>query len=67
MFSRWPVTHDLINHACETKPLKTQEERLLGVSELVEVWESGTASKGLEALCHFPTPCPVHLFHLAVP
>lgn len=28
---------------------------------------SGVPGESMEALCPFPRPCPVHLFHQAVP
>ena len=49
---------------CNEAFIKTQKDR---VSEQVEIWGAVAPGEGRESPCPFPMPCPMHLFHLAVP
>ena len=64
----------MINHTyamkASFKKKKKKKDWVQRVFGLVNTWkfqESGAFGKGMEALHPFPLPCPVHLFHLAVP
>ena len=55
-----PTTDDLINHGFVMMPPSKLKRR--GV-RLVNTW----SGEGMEVLLPFPIPCPVPLFHLAIP
>ena len=55
---------------CNEASLKTQKAKVWRVSGLVNrrrFWDNGMPGEGIVSLSPFSTPCPVHLFYLAVP
>ena len=66
--SLWPMANDALNHNYVVKHLKTQKVQRLEsfwFGECTGIW--GKWSLSMEAPCPFPMPCPLHLFHLALP
>ena len=65
-----PKANVLISHTFVIKPVqKNQKEGVHRASRWVSIHgdlESGTPGKSMETL-PFPIPCPMHLFHLALP
>ena len=63
------IVNDLINHAYIMKPpLKTLKDKVQRASGLVNQWRFRRSGlEGREALRPISIPCPIHLFHLAIP
>ena len=59
---QWPmsyISHDYVESLHKTP--KGQGSELFHIGEHTEIGERGTPGEGMEALCPFPIPCPVHL------
>ena len=64
------MVSELINHAYVIKPpkkLKGWGLESLRLGEHVETGERDELGGDAEAPLSFPTPCPTHVFHLAIP
>lgn len=61
--------HGSIMNYMRKPPKKSQKYGVWRASKLVNTWRLGrvTFREGVEALCPFPTPDTMHLFHVAVP
>lgn len=64
-----PMSNDRINQASNQAFIKTKRTRVSRGSSSVNMWRFGewSSERSWKLLAPFFTPCPMHLFHLAIP